>query len=141
MNSVCVDASFALKLVLPEAESSRVAATWEEWQDRGISVISPWLFAFEVLSVLRRKVFRNELTATEGRRAWEILSDLAIELRHEDALWMRAWDLASKYNRPTVYDLVYVALAGLTDCELWTADRRLVNATGLKKLRIRTLES
>lgn len=84
MNTVCVDASFALKLVIPEPESEDVAAMWEEWQTTGRNVVSPWLFAFEVLAVLRRKVFRKELSSTEGRRAWEILSDLAIELRHHD---------------------------------------------------------
>lgn len=139
MNTVCVDASFALKLVIPEAESDRVAATWEEWQTTGKNVVAPWLFAFEVLAVLRRKVFRRELTSKEGRRAWEILSDLAIELRHHDALWMRAWELALKYDRPTTYDTTYLALAHLINCELWTADLRLVNAVRAKDARIRSI--
>ncbi|NKE73629.1 type II toxin-antitoxin system VapC family toxin [Candidatus Manganitrophus noduliformans] len=141
MNAVCVDASFALKLVIPEPESEDVAAMWEEWQTTGRNVVSPWLFAFEVLAVLRRKVFRKELSSTEGRRAWEILSDLAIELRHHDALWIKAWELASKYDRPTTYDTAYLALAHLVKCELWTADRRLVNAVGRKDTRIRLIES
>lgn len=33
-----------------------------------------------------------------------------------------------RFRRPTAYDVYYLAVADLLDCELWTADRRLVTA-------------
>ena len=43
-------------------------------------------------------------------------------------LHVRAWELATKLNRPTAYDAHYLALAEELGCEFWTADTRLHNA-------------
>jgi len=125
---LCVDASFALKVVMPEEESQLVSRKWEDWQAGGVTVIAPWLFAFEVMAVLCQKVARKNITKREGLAAWETLCDLGVELRHHEDLWERAWELAAKYLRPTTYDTSYLALAKIMDCDLWTADRRFIKA-------------
>lgn len=130
MPEVCVDASFTLKLVLDEPGRSRVRDQWALWRDGETSVLAPWLWAFESHAVLRRKVARGELTETEGREAWRVLRQQAIRIAHPRDLFDRAWAIAVELSRPTTYDAVYVALAELRGCELWTADERLMNAAG-----------
>ncbi len=126
--AVAVDASFALKLVLPEQYSDRVRQLWEKWVKEGVEILAPYLLAYEATSVLRHKVFRGELTPQEGEAALAALQAQGIGLRHPEGLEQMAWELARRFNRPTAYDTSYLALAKLLSCELWTADERLRNA-------------
>lgn len=128
MGEVCVDASFALKLVLLEPERERVRELWAGWLHDIDTVIAPGLWLFETHAVLRRKVARGELADLEAREGWRILRRQGIQTVHPRGLFDRAWIIASELSRPTTYDAVYVAAAELHRCELWTADRRLANA-------------
>jgi predicted nucleic acid-binding protein len=129
---ICVDASFALKLVLVEPERERVRAQLAGWRRDGHVVIAPWLWTFESHSVLRRKVARGEFTEPEGREAWRILRRLGIQTVHPRGLFDRAWEMATELSRPNTYDAVYLAAAELRRCELWTADHRLFNVAASK---------
>ena len=73
---ICVDASFALKLVLPEADSD--LAQSEYWLHSGVELTAPDLFTYETTSVLRNRVFRKEITQSEADEALEILGGLEI---------------------------------------------------------------
>jgi predicted nucleic acid-binding protein len=138
MAEVCVDASFALKLVLDEPERPRVRRQWAEWVRDGVSPIAPWLWTFETHSVLRRNVVRGSLSEEQARAAWHLLQRQGVQTVHPHRLMDRAWALASELSRPITYDMVYVALADLRGCELWTADQRLINATGARFAWIRS---
>ncbi len=133
MAEMCVDASFAIKLALPEPKSDLVHEMWISWAREGVSVIAPWLWMFEAHSVLRRKVSRRELTEPEAREGWRLLRRQGVRTVHPRGLFDRAWALAVELDRPTTYDAVYLAVAALRDCELWTADERLANAAGKLK--------
>jgi predicted nucleic acid-binding protein len=124
---VCVDASVALKLVLDESDDDLAEGLWFHWQSIGAVVIAPYHFAFETTSVIRGRVYRGLLTAEMGRRALAILQAQRIQLYHPPEIIERAWGFAERFKRPTVYDSFYLALSELTDCDLWTADRRLYN--------------
>jgi predicted nucleic acid-binding protein len=132
MSEVCVDASFALKLVLPEFLSRPVRTQWEAWLDRGTAAVAPWLWLFECHAVLRRKVWRQELTDAEARDAWRLLRRQAIQPVHPRGIFDRAWAMAQELDRPTTYDTVYMATAELRGCELWTADSRLARLAGAR---------
>ncbi|MBI3970722.1 MAG: type II toxin-antitoxin system VapC family toxin [Chloroflexi bacterium] len=128
MTQVCTDASFSLKLVLHEPERARVRAQWARWLHDGVTIIAPWLWTFETHAVLRRKVWRGELSDEHAREAWRVLRRQGIRIVHPRGLMDRAWTLAAEHARPTTYDTVYLATAELRGCELWTADQRLINA-------------
>lgn len=128
MSEVCVDASFALKLVLPEPLSEHVRAHWQTWMEEGTTIVAPWLWLFECHAVLRRKASRQELTDTEARDAWRLLRRQGIHPVHPRGIFDRAWTLAQELDRPTTYDTVYMATAALRGCDLWTADARLAHA-------------
>lgn len=125
---ICIDASVALKLVLPEPDSDQVAVEWENWMSAGMEITAPYLFVYETSSVLRNRVYRQELTQKEADDALGILASLAISYLHPLTIQQSAWELARRFNRPTAYDCFYLALAQHQGCTLWTGDKRLYNA-------------
>ena len=125
---VCVDASFALKLVLEEEGSETAQALWAAWSAQDVEIIAPCHLIFEAASVIRNHVYRRSISAEAGQAAFDAFLAQEITLQHPDSLDKRAWELAEQYNRPAAYDASYLALAESAGCELWTADGRLDKA-------------
>jgi predicted nucleic acid-binding protein len=126
-NSVCVDASLTLKLVLEEPDSILAMTLWEEWGNQDMTVIAPYLWGYEVTSVIRNRVHRRKFSVDLGQEAFSAIHQLPIQLMQPDGLYQRAWELASRFNRPAAYDAHYLALAEMANCSFWTADERLFN--------------
>ncbi|MBU0567033.1 type II toxin-antitoxin system VapC family toxin [bacterium] len=124
---ICVDASLVLKLVIRESDSGVALRLWTEWIGQGMEITAPFLLAFETTSVIRNRVYRQDLTLEEGESAFEIIHSLDITFLNPDSLYKTAWELAKQFNRPAAYDSHYLALARILDCPLWTADKRLYN--------------
>ncbi len=82
MAEVCADASFVLKVALPEPKSDLVRRQWAAWVRDGVTVIAPWFWMFETHAVLRRKVVRRELTELEARDARRLLRGQGIRAVH-----------------------------------------------------------
>lgn len=126
---VCVDANIIVKIVSPEALRPQALALWQRWLDEEREVVAPRLLSYEVTSVMRRKAVRGLLTFDEARDALEAALALPITLVDPPALSQHAFELATRFDRPTAYDSHYLALAEHLDCRFWTADERLYNAT------------
>jgi predicted nucleic acid-binding protein len=91
-----------------------------------VQLIAPVFFEVETDSILRQKAsLRRELTADQAQRAFASLRALPIKTRHSAEQRERAWEIASEFQFPTVYDATYLALAELSQCEFWTADEKL----------------
>jgi predicted nucleic acid-binding protein len=127
-SQICVDASFAVKLVLPEADSHSASYLWASWSAHEVRVLAPCHLVHEVVSVLRNHVFRKDIKPEDGERAFEAFLAQEIDLVHPGGLEARAWDLAQRFDRPTAYDAYYLAVAEAANCELWTEDARLYRA-------------
>lgn len=125
---IAVDASIALKLVFQEPDSHLAQAVWQTWTNDGEVIIAPGLFRAETLSVVRRKAHQGLLSDVDGEQASTVLDDLAVQIAEPGHLYAVAWRIAKQFNRPTIYDSCYLALASIVGCELWTADHRLANA-------------
>ena len=141
MNSdrVCVDASLALTWLLsPQAEESADALR-RQWLKDDIELIGPPLFHAEVTSVLREEVFFKRLSFEEGEEAFSLYSVIPIRILNSPAIYRKAWELAIKYNQPRTYDMQYLAVAEIEDCEFWTLDRKIVNTISSKNQRIKWL--
>ena len=123
-----VDASIAIKLVINEPDSAAIRLHWQTWILANESLVVPPLFRSETLSVIRRTVYRGLISQADGDRARSGLDQLGLHVLEPSDLYERAWNLASRFNRPTIYDCCYVALAEILRCDFWTADRRLANA-------------
>src|SRR5713101_5371278 len=123
---VCIDASIAVKVVVAEPDSDKADELFTHFADQGTRLIAPVFFAAETDSILRQKVIvRRELTPEQAEASFAKLVALPIQLVSVPAQRQRAWELASEFKFATVYDATYLALAELTRCEFWTADRRL----------------
>lgn len=134
-----VDASVLLKLLLPEKESEAVRRQWGEWLEQDSMIAAPFLLAYEVVSVLRNKVFRGELPLEAGEAAFLAFQAQGISLLHPEGIEEKAWVLAKQWNLPTCYDATYLALAELLDYEEWTADRRFAATLRKKVPRLRVI--
>jgi len=72
MNSpVCVDANLILWTLVPSPLSDQAEALLKKWQQEQATLVAPALFAFEATSSLRRLVYLEEITPTEGEEAFD----------------------------------------------------------------------
>jgi predicted nucleic acid-binding protein len=125
---VCVDASLAIKVIIPEPYSDRAISLWESWVENDVERIAPPFFPFEVASVIRGKYVRRQLASEEARSAFDIFTHLGFTLLMPEELLKEAWEMAWEFGLPTLYDTAYLALAKLYGCEFWTADESLINS-------------
>jgi predicted nucleic acid-binding protein len=124
-SQVVVDASFLLKLFLPEASSDLVEKHWKEWIENSVEVIAPTLIIFEASSVLRNKVFRGTLANVDASELIDKMRHIDLSLIYEPELLDLAWEIGTLLKVPTLYDCFYLAVAKLLNVPFWTADKRL----------------
>jgi predicted nucleic acid-binding protein len=127
---VVVDASLALKWVIPASDSSIAITLLDKWTNEGIRVIAPALFVYEVTNILYRQSTAGKLTYDEATQSLKKLFSIGVLLKfslYED-ISAQAMEFARLFNLPATYDAHYLALAQHENSELWTADTRLWNA-------------
>jgi predicted nucleic acid-binding protein len=94
----------------------------------GVRLIAPHFFFVETDSILCQKLrLRHAITIGETETAFAKLRTMPIEQGDVPGQRDRAWEIARRFEFPTVYDATYLALAELRGCEFWIADRRLYN--------------
>lgn len=137
LNSVCVDASLAVAWLSYERYTVIANALRHEWHEHSVQMVGPALFHAEVTSAIRQHVYFKRMLPEEGEEAFSIYLDIPIRIIDEPEVYRKAWQLAKEFNLPVCYDMQYLAVAELEDCELWTADRRLANSLRGKVNRIK----
>jgi predicted nucleic acid-binding protein len=121
--SIVVDASVALKWLLPEPGSPEALALLAG----GSRLLAPALLPIEVVNVLWKRVRAKEIRAEKAAELMEWLLDAPLELRAAEDLLPAALQIAVRYDR-TVYDSLYVALAVSERAVLVTCDLKLRDA-------------
>ncbi len=130
-DSVCVDASFAIKLLVDESDSAEAMVQWETWVKNGTMIYAPRLFVWECANAVRRAVVQDRLPATEAVDALQRLTGIDVDLVNVEDDVVRVYrSFVAKYDMPAVYDATYLAVADMLGCELWTADKRLYRTVG-----------
>ncbi len=138
MNSrVCVDASLAIQWLIPTQHDPLAESLLQSWDQAGTELIGPPLFDAEVTSAIRRHVYFKKLLLEQGEKAFLFYRELGVKIVSPPELPQVAWQLAKEFNLPVCYDMQYLAVAELADCELWTADKRLANSLKGKVNRIK----
>lgn len=130
--TLVVDASVAVKWLLPEPGSSAATALREEDPD----LIAPSLIAAEIGSAIWRAaqsgtIKRSE--AIEGLDSALLCFEALIPL--ED-IRIRALTLAIKLRQP-IYDCFYLALAERENAPLATFDETMIAAARKAKIKVR----
>lgn len=124
-SQTAIDASFLIKLFLPEESSDKVHALWSSWIERSIEVIAPTLIMFESASVIRNKLHRKLLNKTDAAEIINSMKRMDVTLVYTDELLESAWEIGQNLELPVLYDCFYLALAQLLNIPLWTADEKL----------------
>ena len=124
---ICVDANVAVALIFTNAETARARALVSEQRRAREPIVAVDLLGYEVTNALRQQV-RAGLALDAARAALAQLPTLGIDLHPAAALHDRALVIAHEAGSGASYDAHYVALAEALACDLWTADRKLVNA-------------
>jgi len=125
---VCVDASFVLRLLLGGPGGNRAEDLWEEWGERGIQAVAPGLIFYEVTNALYRLLAGTAAAFEETAEFLDLALALEIDTVSDAPLHRKALSIARKCGLKSTCDSHYLALAQGLDADLWTADRRLVNA-------------
>ncbi len=139
MNSVCVDASLAVAWLSWEECTPIANALRQEWREKGIQMVGPPLFHAEVTTAIRQQVYFKRILPEEGEEAFSVYLDIPIRTIDGPEVYRKAWELAREFNLPVCYDMQYLAVAELEDCQLWTGDKNLVKSLKEKSKRLRWL--
>jgi predicted nucleic acid-binding protein len=126
---VVVDANITLGLFLHLPYSEKA----EQWmlarRGESSSIAVPLLWEYECLSGLRKVLVLGNITAEDSERIINLLYQLEIrrvlptlELHRSALKW------AEKIGQSKTYDAHYLAVAENLGFDLWTADRKLVDA-------------
>ena len=119
-----LDASVALKWLLPESDSLKAKELRDDYLNNIHELLAPEVFLVEVAHALTRAERRLVLQPSEAANLFAQLLQTKPAIRPTFTLLPRAIELSSQF-RIGVYDCLYVALAEQEQCELITADARL----------------
>ncbi len=129
---VVVDASFLLKILLPEDKSEQAEELWKGWIEDFVKVLAPTLIVFEVSSVLRNKVYRGILENGDAGELINQIKHLDLTLIYTEDLLDLAWEIGVMLKTSVFYDCFYIALSKFLSIPLWTADKKLYNSARKK---------
>jgi predicted nucleic acid-binding protein len=136
---VCVDASLILLALLKEELSEKADRQFVAWREAGVRLIGPPLLPAEVASGLRQALHQGRISEDEGDGLLREFLQLRIGVLDPPGLVQRAWDLGKLFRPSRLYDMFYLALAAVEDCDIWTRDKRLANLVGHSFGRLRLL--
>ena len=118
-----------LEMLLGDEFAQSAEDVYRRWTSESRPIFVPSLFYPEVTSAIRKRVFRKMIVPSDAPLLLDEALDWNITIwTDERPIQANALEFATRFNRPKAYDAQYLALADLLGCELWTADRRLVNA-------------
>lgn len=137
MTRYVIDASAVLALVLGE-ELEEADRFWLS-VSADDELIGAQMVMAECTSVIRRTVFRNLITESEGFDALEDALALRITVSTDERQFTRALELATIRGTPKAYDMQYLAVAELENLQLITADHGLWQAAITIKHPVRYL--
>ena len=119
-----LDASVAVKWVLPEGETQKALLLRDDYRKKTHLFIAPDTFPVEVAHALTRAERKGVLKQQEALlKLADVLSTAPI-FHSYLTLLTRAVELSS-HHRIGVYDCLYLALAEHEQCQFVTADQRL----------------
>lgn len=124
-----LDASAALHAVLPEILQAKALQLLKEYRAGLHELHSPDVFPLETLNAISKAERQKRIAYGAGMGLWKTLMGFAPTFHPHTPLLPGAYSL-SVATRTAVYDMIYLHLAELEDCEMITADQRLVS--GLK---------
>ncbi len=125
MTVLVMDSSSALKWALPEPFSDKAERLREDYHNGLIELIAPDIFSIETLHALTKAERQKRMTHGTAYPLWQMIHADCPVLHAHIPLLDRAYEIAA-VARIGIYDCVYVSLAERENCELATADDRII---------------
>lgn len=122
-----LDSCIALKWVLNESGRKRAERLRDRFLAGTIQLIAPDVFPIEIGNTLTKAERRRKIEIGQASLFLTDILDPLPELYPSFPLLLRAIELSSR-GRLGVYDCLYVALAEAEQCDVVTADERLLRA-------------
>lgn len=139
MSVACIDASIAVKWILPEDDSEMANLLLGRAQRGGDVLVAPVHLHAQVTSAIYKRVRNGTLSPGLASQMLTVFDTLPLRRRHPPGLSTRALHVAIDLNMKYPYDAFYLALGELLDCVVWTADRALYAAAHESFPRLRLL--
>jgi predicted nucleic acid-binding protein len=124
-----LDASVAVKWLVPETESGRAREVFSAWNEGLIELAAPDILPSELANTLWKKAQKGELNGAYAMQLLKEFINIRLPLVPSENLAMAALSLSLIHRHP-VYDSIYVALALQEKCSLLTADEKLKRIFG-----------
>jgi predicted nucleic acid-binding protein len=124
-----LDASVAVRWVTPSPLAPKAIRLRDEYQHRVHELIAPSIFSAEVASALTKAERQKLISVGDSLRLLPDVMQTLPGLHSFGALLYRAAEISSQ-TRSGLYDCLYVALAERENCEMVTADDKLVRNLG-----------
>lgn len=123
MEQVVIDTNIVVKLFIKEEYSDFVIKLKDSYINGDIDIVTNSLMKYEFINALKSKRF----SSAEIKLALRAIDDYAFQVEEfSENISSLTSDLAEQYNL-TSYDASYVALALILECNLYTADSKLLN--------------
>ncbi len=122
-----LDASVALRVVLPGVLSVKAAQLRDEYRNMIHELTAPSIFTGEIASALTKAERQKLIPVGDGRLHFTNLVAWAPVLYAYEPLIYRAIDISSQ-TRCGFYDALYAALGEREGCEVVTADDKFLRA-------------
>ncbi|HEV2948262.1 MAG TPA: type II toxin-antitoxin system VapC family toxin [Gemmataceae bacterium] len=120
-----LDSNVAVKWVLTEALSDKAQLLRDDFKNNFHQLISPDILPAEIIHALTRAERQNRISPPEGGKLFADIMSTPPRFFQYQPLIPRAYVIASQ-AKIGVYDCLYVALSEQENCQLVTADDRLV---------------
>lgn len=132
--TLVVDASVAVKWILPEADSTVAAAL----RERDTELVAPSLITVEIGNAVWKAARRGNIQRTEALAGIEAALAWFESLFPIENLRAQALALAFDLGHP-LYDCFYLALAQRRNAPLVTADEAMITAAQKAKIEVRRI--
>lgn len=122
-----VDASVGVKWLFREEEyviESFALLARELASDEPI--LAPFLLRSEVTNTIRQRMRRQGVPSEVALALLDEFFAIPLTVVEPPGLYHQALLFAHDYGLPAAYDAHFVALAQINECDLWTADQRLL---------------
>jgi predicted nucleic acid-binding protein len=127
---VVVDASVAVKWVLPEAHGDDAEELAEQRNSGEVRLIAPRLIVVEVASAISKRCRRSQLTMSAGEEAFRLF-EIGCPFLVDEAPHVRAALGLSVKHQMSFWDSIYLVLAMDSESDLVTADARFYRSASL----------
>jgi predicted nucleic acid-binding protein len=124
---VCCDANLAVRFV-SDSSATEVHDLWSSWRQRGVTIVAPSLFRFEIPNAIHRIAVHSKFTDDLALSLLQAALQLPVQLQDIPRQHHRALALSRQYELRAAYDAHYLALSESLECEFFTSDAKLFNA-------------